>query len=84
MSEHFWWELLSLDDDEELEKVIRTAQEQLNANRRNKIMKAMKKIFEGLEDLAEIDCKNLHIFEDDNDYLTVDELAKYFIDKYGF
>lgn len=83
MEEKFWTELRSLSN-EDLEKVIKMAQEQLETNACQVRLEALHKIFEGLQELAENDCKYLHIFEDDDVYITVDELAKYFIDKFDF
>ncbi len=85
MEDRFWTELKALSN-EDLEKVIKMAQEQLEINARKATLKSLHKIFEALQELAENDGKYIVIYEDkdENTYFTVNDLAKYFIDKFDF
>lgn len=85
MEEMFWAELRSLSD-EDLKKAIEMAKNQLEINAQKATMKSLHKIFEALQELAENDGKYIVIYEDkdENTYFTVNDLAKYFIDKFDF
>lgn len=85
MEEMFWVELRSLSN-EDLKKAIQMAQEQLETNTCNARLKSLHKIFEALQELAEIDNngKDIVIYRDDITYVTVNDLAKYLIDNYDF
>jgi uncharacterized protein YpuA (DUF1002 family) len=85
MEEMFWTELRSRSD-KDLEKVIEMAREQLNINRYNRKMNALKNLFAALNELAEADEKYLYLYKNKNEDggITVQDIAHYLIDEYDF
>lgn len=88
MEEMFWTELRSCSD-KDLEKVIQMAQEQLNINKHNRKMSALRNVFAALNELAEDDERYLHLYEGEDENgvgycVTVQDVAHFLIDEYDF
>lgn len=88
MEDMFWVKLRSLSD-EELEKTIEMANEQLNTNRYNRKRKALRNLFAALNELAETGGEYIHLYEgEDSDgvgfSINVRDIAHFMIDEYGF
>ncbi len=88
MEEKFWTELRSRSD-KDLEKVIEMAREQLNINKHNRKMNALRNLFAALNELAEADERYLHLYEGEDENgvgfcITVQDVAHFLIDEYNF
>ena len=88
MEDKFWVELRSRSD-KDLEKVIEMAREQLNINKHNRKMSALRDLFTALNELAEDDERNLHLYEGEDENgmgycITVQDVAHFLIDEYNF